>query len=237
MDEKYHGYYFHCHLPGQHADTDMETLLQHLKMPGENLPGGKDSQVYEIFLSKNFKESYFHKFDDDLRSKMQQAGPMGGFFRAFPLCGNGRVPLDPKLVAKIEAFLKEYVEQNNCPVKRTIFEPFPMWKRMIHFPPDMSREEQCWWVPDSNSMLFSSRHSSIYKIYINSQIGLLFWGIEYDLMLFEALLWEITYYWWGNEALSATLTYLFTRLLYFFRNKFGEGNITMKTNVDGKFLI
>lgn len=52
-------------------------------MPGENLPGGKSSQVYEIFFSKNFRDGIFEKFDIDLRNQMEQQGITGGFFRAY----------------------------------------------------------------------------------------------------------------------------------------------------------
>lgn len=75
------------------------------------------------------------------------------------------------------------------------------------------------------------------QVYIIILIGLYFWGIEYDLMLYNALIWSITFYWWKSEALSAILTYLFARLLQFFRKSFGEGNIALKTNVDRRFLI
>lgn len=61
----------------------MQHLIQQLKMPGENLPGGKSSQVYEIFFSKNFRDGIFEKFDIDLRNQMEQQGITGGFFRAY----------------------------------------------------------------------------------------------------------------------------------------------------------
>lgn len=65
----------------------------------------------------------------------------------------------------------------------------------------------------------------------------MFFGVEYDLLIFIIGFYSIVDLIFGNTFASILATFVMDRLLVFIRQKFGKKNVKEKTLIDDRFLM
>jgi len=78
--------------------------------------------------------------------------------------------------------------------------------------------------------------SILFGVKMKELAQVLLCGVEYDLLLFEILLYSVVDL-AGNTPVSLLVTFIVGKLLKIIRAQWGQKNLSNKTLVDGRFLF
>mmetsp|Transcript_20051 Transcript_20051/g.48369 ORF Transcript_20051/g.48369 Transcript_20051/m.48369 type:complete len:1132 (-) Transcript_20051:248-3643(-) len=223
LDETFHGYYIHGRAVHPHADVNMHTMQANLQAESDgNLPyrgltqtsredlNGASNQVFEMYIPDNVREEY-----DTLFGKVSQGSGASGRGR-----GGGNGDVVARAYHNINTFLQtnvvdEVVTRHSSEVSKP-----GLVHKLIGMPPKKFKEYPV--LIRDNSHLYSNT---------------LFYGIEYDLVIFDLLIfimWDLIFM---DVFIAALLCYITSHALIELRCTWGGSNIAKKTLVDERFLV
>lgn len=225
MDEQYHGYYVHGRAVHPHSDVNMYTMQANIQAESDgNLPwrgltqssredlNGASNDVFEMYIPDTIREEY-----DTLFSKTQQNAGSG---RGSGGGSKGNAEVVAKAYHNINAYLQTSVVDEVVTRYSSEVKPPSLVHKLIGMPPKKFKEHPVL-IRDS-SQLFSR---------------VLFYGIEYDLVIFDLLIfimWDLIFH---DVFIAALLTYVVAHALMELRTTWGGSNIAKKTLVDERFLV
>jgi hypothetical protein len=142
--------------------------------------------------------------------------------------------------SQVAMFLKGFINEDEMgPNVRRVWREKTYMQRFLDMPPDMATEEQAAGVTAGGG-LGTAGIGGIAVMYTDPGLGLervMFRGVEWDLLIWDMLLYCLTdYLAGGNPVLAGLVTYLVARGVVLVRTQFGQTNIANKTLVDDRFL-
>jgi len=234
--DRIRGYYVHGRSVHPHADTHMSELNENLQKEEDNLCATRGllpnstQQVFEITvtpkLRDQFESIYLALIADNVLHHPAHAAnrpPGSAPQQLAPHPNIGRAPLPTeKLVtanAAVNKFLSMFIDHGLQDHPYLIMEK-TTWQRIFDVPPDTALTAQ--------SILSPAR--------LNAFGNVLFLGCEYDLLLFDILVYSLVDL-AQNTTISILVTFLVGKIVSIVRSWWGKKNLSRKTLVDSRFLI
>eukprot|EP01029_Cantina_marsupialis_P005026 TRINITY_DN15342_c0_g1_i1.p1 TRINITY_DN15342_c0_g1~~TRINITY_DN15342_c0_g1_i1.p1 ORF type:complete len:164 (-),score=41.28 TRINITY_DN15342_c0_g1_i1:181-630(-) len=124
-----------------------------------------------------------------------------------------------KAAADLNEFLKAFVDETGDYKRTWLRRASP--NRYLGVPPDMTQQKNTIFMTDE-----SFRFSSV-----------MFWGIEWELVLWNMLCFATFYLWFDSASLGAVMTLTLEYILIFFRKRWGRINISNKSLVQERFML
>eukprot|EP01112_Ceratiomyxa_fruticulosa_P015929 TRINITY_DN476_c0_g2_i2.p1 TRINITY_DN476_c0_g2~~TRINITY_DN476_c0_g2_i2.p1 ORF type:complete len:1026 (+),score=149.84 TRINITY_DN476_c0_g2_i2:116-3193(+) len=235
LSEHNSGYYIHGHSVHPHADTHMLELNQNLKKEEDNLCATRGlvpnstQQTFEIFVSHKLREQFDNIYLFLLAAEgllhaqgnNNNNGQAQAVIAAHQLVARNKVPPERliKAYSAVNKFLSGFIDHNQPDhpyqvLTRTTFQ------QSVNLPPDLTVQNQ--------SIFYPCGTFSVAK--------LLFLGLEYDLLLFDILLYSLVDF-GGNTLVSMLVTFLVDTFFRLLREWGGRRKISRKFFVDDRFFI
>jgi meckelin len=230
LDEEYHGYYLHCRSQHEYSDGNMLEISRQLRQEAEGLttdrglPGGPPGvQMYELYLSANWKKQYNHIFRTMMSQELAgiHADKTSFLARVFGR-RSGKVPAERLVRAsrKLNAFLRGFVDQTTSDFP-SVHREQTFVHRFLHVPPESTANSK-------DTLFLPDKKSRFTKV--------LLYGQEWNLILFNVLSLGFFDYVYENTVLAIFLAYLLDCAFVGIRSAFGNANVAAKTLVDDRFL-
>ena len=237
LDQSLHGYYIHGVAPTGAADVSIDELLKALlqEETGRARPRGilpEDQtglQTYEVYLPWKMRQTYdnlgSNPVEEEVNAyvtnkKLGQASKMWFQKPALPR----EIDFDSLFNVRNELNkrFKTYISTVIMDAKSHICDKNPL-QRFLNMPPtDMSLLEGSPFFYRDPAMNFES---------------IFLMGREFSVLLMDLLVFALFDLTTENTLLAAFLTYIFSKLVTYARQKLGERNLSRKTLVDKRFLL
>jgi len=224
--DKYCGYYVHGRSVHPHSDTHMLELNTNLKKEEENLCSTRgllpnsSQQVFEMHVTQqlrsHFESIYLFLIHESTVPKSNDSRSL------LPSLSSQRGIPTEKLVkayAAVNKFLSMFLDHSLPDHPYQVREKAPSQKA-FNIPPDLRQSSQ--------SILFGAG--------LKDLAGILFLGVEYDLLLFNILVYSVVDL-ASNTPISILVTFMVDKLLLIVRTWWGQKNLSTKTLVDSRFLF
>eukprot|EP01138_Halocafeteria_seosinensis_P016103 gb/GECG01016432.1/.p1 GENE.gb/GECG01016432.1/~~gb/GECG01016432.1/.p1 ORF type:complete len:1154 (+),score=113.07 gb/GECG01016432.1/:1-3462(+) len=253
FDDHYHGYYLHCDAPYEHADLNMRQLTDHLQdeksetrigrqMKGYS--GDPNQQSFEVVLPALFRrriDSVRRDFEAQKRSKLY--GGQGSHLRAR---GTERLKKPQltdskdKAITRLEfaaseniaKYLKGFINEDEAgPNVRRLWKEKSYLQRFFDMPWDFEEAEQSASTASSAEAIVIMSGDEDYKV-----DSVIFRGQEWNLLLWDMLVYSLFDLLTAQPAVAALLTFLFWMILNYARTELGNRNVSHSTMVDDRFL-
>jgi meckelin len=149
--------------------------------------------------------------------------------------------LSAAAAASVSAFLKGFVrEDESGPNVRRVWREKTYMQRLFNVPPDMYTEEAAAGVAQGGG-LGAAGIGGIVVMYVDPPPGtaiesVTFRGAEWDLVLWNILVYCLVDHFTSNHVYAALTTYLLDLVLVVVRTEWGANNVAAKTLVDDRFL-
>jgi len=256
LDERYHGYYLHCDAPYDFADADMSQLVLSLSDEAGTVRAGRgligappdsgDAQAFELFLPQVWRrtfDSYYRRLEEALATRQRQAGgraasATGPTSQSTSTALRSSVDRESAKIkhataAAIARFIKGFVVKDQRAAGLTrVFRERSFLQRFFHTPPDIEANQE--------TGVRRSADSGVSVFMLDRELrveGLIFRGVEWDLLLLALLVFSVTNFFAADPVLSAFVAVLVDRAVVEVRQHFGRANLANKTLVDERFLI
>jgi len=237
LSEHNSGFYIHGHSVHPHADTHMLELNQNLKKEEDNLCATRGlipnsaQQSFEIFVSHKLREQFdniylFLLAAEGLLNVQDNnnngQGQLHSVITTQQLVARRKVPPERliKAYSAVNKFLSGFIDHNQADHPYQVLTRSTL-QQSVNFPPDLTVQSQ--------SVFYPCGTFSVAK--------LLFLGLEYDLLLFDILLYSLVDLSGNNTLVSILVTFLVDRFFKILREWGGRRNISRKCLVDERFLI
>ena len=248
FDERYRCYYLHGQSVSKYADVSLEHIFENLKayQNSATQSRGLDNtniDTWIIYTSKKLRLKYDHEYNELVAHQMlakqqiERRRGIGGYSRKDEVQRRARQQRGKNLYnnsssntndhiikanLKLDKFLQDFVSNHNSKYPRNI-EHRSTFEDRLNIPPI--------------SHTSTSRTSLFYPDLSLSFINATLMGIEYELIIFYALLHGVCDLLWNNSIVSLLVVYIVDRFIVFSRRHWGKINISKKTLVDYRFLI
>eukprot|EP01116_Phalansterium_solitarium_P011401 TRINITY_DN27065_c0_g1_i1.p1 TRINITY_DN27065_c0_g1~~TRINITY_DN27065_c0_g1_i1.p1 ORF type:complete len:391 (-),score=155.55 TRINITY_DN27065_c0_g1_i1:87-1259(-) len=228
FSEQCYGYYLHGRSVHSHADTNMIGLNANLKHEEENLAGSRGllpnttDQVFEMYASEQLRRLYDELYRSIVKTDALRNEKVG--YRFFKR-EKKKVPLENsvKAHATLSKFFMEFIDKTQAGFQYEIVERSPIRSALRLAPHKMAASPSTtFFVPDKNHRVWSK---------------MLFWGVEYDLLVFETLILLCTDLIWQSSTIDVFVAFMVVSVINYFRQVFGRENLTKKTLTDDRFLL
>jgi len=232
LDQKLAGFYLHGRAVAPSADNNLIGLTRELKkeeemqvsarglLPGGDRPDLAENQSFEIYLAADVRQRYESKLLRRIEEQAQRVREQRGFF------GPGGPANSPQeqtvqAAAEVAAMFRELIgDVESNPTERVREKLF--YEKLFDMPPEMG-------IGQRGTMFFHDFDFGFGRV--------LFYGIELELILFEASVFGALNMEFHNAALAGAVTYIFSRFVRYCRASWGETNISNKALVDDRFLF
>ena len=139
---------------------------------------------------------------------------------------------------QVATFLRGFVtEDESGPPVRRVWREKTYLQRFLHTPPDMRIEEAAAGVTTGGggpvagiAVMYPDRGSTAVE-------GVIFRGAEWELLLWDMLVFSAVDISSGSPVVAALVTWLAATALAYIRIDWGRSNIARKTLVDDRFLV
>ncbi|CAG9329728.1 unnamed protein product [Blepharisma stoltei] len=237
LDDALHGYYIHGCSPIGIADITLDELLKGLgkEESGTAMKRGlvpddpTQLQTFEIYIPWRVRETYntmtSNATDSDANSyaaaqKLNQASKLwlNRQTTTEPLTQEAMDDIRNQLNNKFKTYITDVIRNN----KSQVLEKTPV-QRFLSMPPtDMA---------SFVGMPF------FYRDIAMGFENIFFMGREFSLLLLDILIFDLIDIAAQNIYIAALVTYVFSKIVVWFRQDLGERNLSRKTLVDRRFLI
>jgi len=210
-----HGFYLHGRSIHSHADEDMLHLNQNLELEASGLVGSRgllpntNEQVFEVFFAAPLRNAI-----KQLYANMQAIGPND----SGPLTASRIPPQSVKAAADLNLFLREFFDQSSKEHPYVVQTPSFLHQVIGLTPPVLT---------DS---IFAVQEETFFK-------DSLFYGIEWRIMLFYAILFIVIDFETLSPALSAFYVQVIDILVVKLLKSSSKSNISRKSLLDKRFLL
>ncbi|RYG50600.1 hypothetical protein EON66_11665, partial [archaeon] len=133
----------------------------------------------------------------------------------------------------LHVFLRGFIEETDPDYKR-VWRVRTLFQQIMNLPPDIVSESVM--STSSGAATQASRLTYIMPDKRYRFESVMFRGIEYDLLLFDMLVFCVTDYAQQSPVIAALVTYIVAKTLVFLRRWLGDRNMAYKTLVDQRFL-
>eukprot|EP00743_Colponemidia_sp_Colp-15_P005392 GILK01005794.1.p1 GENE.GILK01005794.1~~GILK01005794.1.p1 ORF type:complete len:1050 (-),score=117.21 GILK01005794.1:142-2940(-) len=250
LDDYFHGYYIHGVSPGGRADGSAVELHEMLDLEAESLSRNRglihddhsDLQTFEIFIPVEMRHKYDSVYKRFVAQELSISGnalrrrsaleekanlnPVQGRPGSVPQPSHSQIPrkLDWRRLEtqrkRLDQILKACVETVTIESSRLIHDK-GFWERFLGMPPDMQFRTE--------PLFYRDPHGTFVRTLLS--------GREYDLMLWDLLIFQMWLLITGNCPVAILLTYFADKLFVYARKVLGQRNLSRKTLVDECFLI
>ncbi|PNW74089.1 hypothetical protein CHLRE_13g584901v5 [Chlamydomonas reinhardtii] len=231
FDDTHSGYYIHGRNQAQHSDATLRDLNQELLKEEEGLtaqrglvsgasnPKLADNQLFQLYVTDAIRKTYDAKMLQLVQQATNDARNRKGMISTF-LRGAGR-QRDNVLSAQQEISLlfKQMVDDVERNAATQVTDPTYL-QMVLDLPPDSALN-----------------NTAMVHDHLDAFTRTMFIGCEVRLFVFEALFFCAIDMSIKSVAISALITYVMWRAVKWFRDSWGEDNISSKTLVDRHFLI
>lgn len=248
FDERYRCYYIHGESVSKHADVSLDQIFENLKAYQNSATqsrglDGTGHDTFVMYASKALRSKYDSEYSELLarqtlqRQHVQRAGN-GGFSRREEMKRRIRERKMPTIHRdddvdgisrglinanhSLNSFLKSFISNHDNQHPRSIEERGYL-ETSLNIPPATRTNDT------KTSVLFKDEAMS----FVNATLM----GIEYEIVIFYALLHGICDLIWANTVVSLLVVYIIDRIIVFSRAHWGKINLSKKTLVDYRFLI
>jgi len=245
LPEKFSGYYLHGRSVHAHADTSMLELNRQLRQEEEGVTSHRglspvsEVQSFAVFLTAGMRDLYDTRFRNPAlaeqgveagRVRTNAANPTNAPVNGLSVArarraGDGFRSSPEEAVARyseMSTLLRDWIDSNLEGHNYSIREKTYL-EKLIRMPPDMS------FALDS-VFLFDPEGSG-------SWTRSLLYGREYDLSVFEVLIYSVADLSLKSSYLAAAITFLTWLVVQWIRSALGQSNLAKKTIIDDRFLI
>ncbi|KAG2452271.1 hypothetical protein HYH02_003295 [Chlamydomonas schloesseri] len=231
FDDTHSGYYIHGRNQAQHSDATLRDLNQELLKEEEGLtaqrglvsgasnPKLADNQLFQLYVTDSIRKTYDAKMLQLVQQATNDARNRKGMISTF-LRGAGR-QRDNVLSAQQEISLlfKQMVDDVERNAATQVSDPTYL-QMVLDLPPDSALN-----------------NTAMVHDYLEAFTRTMFLGCEVRLYVYEALFFCAIDMNIQSVAISALVTYVMWRAVKWFRDSWGEDNLSQKTLVDRHFLI
>lgn len=217
---KFYGFYLHGEYNGQSSDVDMSHHLLYLQseendqQPKRGLEG-EDKVVYQIFLTKEFRDSFTEKYGE-VQTRVVQTKKQA----------DKNIETVTGLVSKealgffypLNKFLATFAKNEDQLHPRVNEDP-SILHRLINFPPHVS-----------NQNIFLRQNDSAFK-------SCLLYGIEFTLFVFYLLLYAGLEIATKSTVIPSLVVYCVDVLVQIFFKSRARINLAKKALLDDRFII
>jgi len=228
FDSRYHGYYLHGRSVHQYADATMQEMATQLKMEEEGqvfkrgLAPNSEDQVFEIFVTKEFRDKYDALFMAPvMQAEAAAKSQPDKKSRPFQRAQIGGAQMMELVLAKdaLNQHLQKFISeiQGNPGAIRDKSKSF----QALGLPPEMSTA--------NSAMFYTDRRNVFNRVFPLGQ--------EHRLLVFDMVMYTMWRMISGDVFLAALLTFVTQGVVGKIREKLMQDNLAAKTLVDDRFLI
>ncbi len=229
LSENCFGYYVHGRSVHANSDTNMAGLNINLKREEENLTGTRGllpnspAQSFEVYstpeLREQFDKIYLWLIQQDYDDRLKPADHVP-FIKTL----TKKIPTDKSLKAylALNKFMTGIVDHTQAKFPYEVIQK-SLLQRVTMLPPaeDLTLKQTVL-MTDTSSRGFAD---------------VLFFGVEYDLFMFDFLLYQLVDILTANTFASVLITFAVDRIICAVRSFFGKENVSRKTLIDPRFLL
>eukprot|EP00762_Andalucia_godoyi_P006626 ANDGO_04990.mRNA.1 hypothetical protein len=226
LRESHHGYYIHGRSVHPNSDATMLELRHNMQKEEDNVVAQRgmmpdsDCQTFEMFITADTRQELndmlWFRIAEFIMQRDNPASVRGG--TAAKMSRLPTVNLVKQYVS-MNRCLKSFIDRIQTSPDHVRLRSF--WHRAFGIPPDVSAFQKDIFFYDDPDC-FSS---------------ILLFGMEWNLVFFNLLLFCVVDWSIQNIVLSAIITWLVDKVYIFLRGWLGERNLSEKTLIDGRFLL